>query len=90
MRTLIFLTIATALFLTFYQQAAFAQDDVSQQLQNLAQRVNQLESKESELLTIAHREAGGGALFLFGAFCALFGAEHRAQRLALVFLGIVV
>ena len=89
MRTLIFLTIATALFLTFYQQAAFAQDDVNQQLQNLAQRVNQLESKESELLTIAHREAGGGALFLFGAFCALSAQNTKRSAWLWFFMGLL-
>jgi hypothetical protein len=89
MRALIFLIIATALFLTFCQQAASAEDDFGQQLQNLAQRVNQLESKESELLTIAHRETGGGALFLFGAFCALWAQNTERSAWLWFFMGLL-
>ena len=91
MRKLIIRTLVAALVLAVFlcQQAAFAQNDVNQELQNLTQRVGQLESKESELVSIAHRETGGAALFLFGAFCASLAQNTNRNAWLWFFMGLL-
>ena len=85
MRKLAICTTVAALFLALCQQATFGQDDVNQRLQNLTQRLSQLESKTSELL--ADRETAGAVLLLFGAIPRTPAAEYESQRMALVFHG---
>jgi hypothetical protein len=82
-------TAVAVLLLALCQQATFGQDDINQRLQSLTQRVSQLESKESELLTIAHRETGGAAIFLFGAFCALWAQNTNRNAWLWFFMGLL-
>jgi Na+/melibiose symporter-like transporter len=57
-------------------------------LNQLTQRVNQLESGQSQLWAVVHREAGGAALWLFGAFCALWAQNTNRNAWLWFFLGL--
>jgi hypothetical protein len=71
------------------RQSALAQDDTKQQLDKLTQRVDQLDSSNQQLLVIAHRETGGAALWLFGAFCALWAQNTNRSAWVWFFMGLL-
>jgi hypothetical protein len=89
MKTQIFGATAAMLLLALCQQTAFAQDNLTQQVNQLTQRVNQLESGQSQLWAVVHREAGGAVLWLFGAFCALWAQNTNRNPWLWFFMGLL-
>ena len=65
-------------------QAVAAQNDESRRLDELASRITQLESRPPTKTIIEEHQSTGGVLFLFGVVCALCGAEHQPQPMAVV------
>jgi hypothetical protein len=81
------ISIIAAILLTLFERPALA--DIDSQLQSLDKRVNQLEMKERQLLSIAHSETGDAALFLFGAFCALWAQNTNRNAWLWFFVGVL-
>jgi hypothetical protein len=79
----------TALLFTILRQPGFAQDNLNSQLQSITQQVNELEAKQHQLLEIAGRDAAGAALFLFGAFCALWAQNTNRNAWLWFFMGLL-
>src|SRR5215207_937565 len=67
---------------------AAAQEDVQNRVDQLSSRLDRLESSQRQPVREVHRDAGGGALFLFGAFCALWAQNSNRNPWLWFFLGL--
>jgi hypothetical protein len=69
-------------------RSAVAQDNLEKRIDQLVQRVEQLEAKQRAPVTEIHRDAGGAVFFLFGAFCALWAQSTNRNPWLWFFLGL--
>jgi hypothetical protein len=67
---------------------AAAQDNLEKRIDQLVQRVEQLEAKQRAPVTEVHRDVGGAAFFLFGAFCALWAQNTNRNPWLWFILGL--
>ena len=89
MRNLLTGAIAIAVCFIAVSRSVVAQDDTSLQLQQLTHRITQLEEKENTPVQVVHRETGGAALMLFGAFCALWVQNTNRNAWLWFFMGLL-
>jgi Flp pilus assembly protein TadB len=82
-------TLLVSVFVLSLSQAAAAQQDLQQRVDQLSKRVEQLELKQRQPATEVRREAGGAVLFLFGAFCALWAQNTNRNPWLWFFLGLI-
>jgi hypothetical protein len=77
---------AIVVILCTADKMAAGQDDFNARLQNVTQRVSDLETKEHQLME--QREVGGGLAFLFEVFCALWAQNTNRSAWLWFFLGV--
>jgi hypothetical protein len=77
-----------AAFFMCQAQSPAAQEDLQNRIDSLGKRVDQLEAKQRQPVTEVHRDVGGVALFLFGAFCALWAQNTNRNPWLWFFLGL--
>jgi hypothetical protein len=70
-------------------QAAVGQEPPQQRIDELSQRVAQLESRPLTERIIEHREASGLVVFLYGVFCALWAQNTHRNPWLWFFLGLI-
>jgi hypothetical protein len=75
-------------FLISQARSAAAQEDLQKRVDQLGQRIAQLEAKQRQPVTEVHQEAAAIALFLFGAFCALWAQNTNRNPWLWFFLGL--
>jgi hypothetical protein len=77
-----------AVFLMSGSQWVAAQEDLPSRIDQLGKRIDQLEAKQRPPVTEIHRDAGGAAILLFGAFCALWAQNTNRNAWLWFFLGV--
>lgn len=82
-------TMLATFFLIAQAQSASAQEDLRKRIDQLSERIDQLESKQRQPITEIHRDAGGVVVFLFGAFCALWAQNTNRNPWLWFFLGLL-
>lgn len=82
-------TALAARVLAGFLQGAPEQEDVKRRLDQLAARVNQLESRPQTNTIIHQNESQGAVLFLFGVFCALWAQNTDRNPWLWFFLGML-
>jgi hypothetical protein len=77
-----------AVLLLSLAQSATAQEDLQKRVDQLGQRIDQLEAKKREPVTLFSQDAGGVVFLLFGAFCALWAQNTNRNPWLWFFLGV--
>ncbi len=70
-------------------QAVTAQNDESRRLDQLTNRITQLESRPPTKTIIEEHQSTGGVLFLFGVVCALSAQNTNCNPWLWFFLGMI-
>jgi hypothetical protein len=70
-------------------RGALAQDDLNHRLDQLSNRVAQLESRPRTETIVHEKESTGAVLFLFGIFCALWAQNTNRNPWLWFFLGLL-
>ncbi len=86
-KTLVLCLVAT-LVASFVPARACAQGKVEEQVAALEKRVHQLESRPT-IIPRPQESAGGGVVFLYGVFCALWAQNTGRSAWLWFFLGLL-
>jgi hypothetical protein len=79
-----------AVFFVFVGDPAFADEALDQRVAEIESRVAQLQSRVANLPTsVQSHGSDGAALFLFGAFCALWAQNTNRNAWLWFFLGLI-
>jgi hypothetical protein len=82
-------TLLAARVLAAFLQGAPANEEMERRLDQLAARVNQLESRPQTNTIIHEKESQGAVLFLFGVVCALWAQNTDRNPWLWFFLGML-
>jgi hypothetical protein len=75
-------------FLISPARSAAAQEDLQKRVDQLGERIAQLEANQQQPVTEVHQDVGATAVFLFGAFCALWAQNTNRNPWLWFFLGL--